>query len=224
MPSPFVPLFDPRLRVIDADAGSVAGARADADNKRLPLQGQSRKGRKRGHSQATIAAVRRLIEETVLPYSAIVTKTGVANGTISRWTNIFGWQRHPYAPVATDRLPTARASRDLQLRRLGNRLHLLAERCASEHWNDPAVDLDRLLQALRLLKTARREYMPHRRPRRPADEPARTGQQWAARESAIRTALTAMRRDAGTVDRIPAAAMALLDEATPRRRTNSPHP
>lgn len=224
MPYPLVPLFDTRIRVIDSSAEPTALVRAaDIDSRPMPVAGDRPKGSKRPHSQATIAAVRHLIEETTLTYEEIVAKTGVANGTISRWTHDFGWQRHPFAPVATDTLPTARAGRKLKLRTLRNRLHLLAERCAIELWNDSAVDLDRLLQAMRVLKAARHDYMSHRRPRRGPDSPAYTGQEWADREIAIREALKEMRRGGIEIERIPNEAMALLDDKR-QSRGASTHP
>lgn len=215
MAHPFNPLFNNWPRVHDASDEPVLRARvADIDSK--PPSPRT-KGSKRAHGKATVAAVRHLIEKTTLPYEDITAKTGVANGTISKWMHDFGWRRHPYAPIATDTLPPARAGRKLKLRMLGNRLHLLAERCATEMWNSPAVDLDRLLQAMGVLKTARHDYMSHRRPRGWPDSPAYTGQEWTDREAAIRTALSEMRRAGIAVERIPDAAMALLDDTQPCR-------
>jgi hypothetical protein len=116
-------------------------------------------------------------------------------------------------------VPTARAGRRLKLRKLGNKLHALAERCASELWNSPTVDLDRLIQAMQVLKMARLEYMGNRRPRRHPDAPPRTGRDWIDRDTAIRTALKEMRRGGVDIDRIPDEAMALLEDAhTPPER------
>ena len=215
MAHPLIPLFDTRIRVDDSSAEPTARARVtDVESKPQP---ERAKGNKRAHSKATVAAVRHLIEETTLPYEDITAKTGVANGTISKWMHDFGWRRHPYAPVATDTLPPPRAGRKLKLRMLGNRLHLLAERCATEMWNSPAVDLDRLLQAMRVLRTARHDYMIHRRPRGWPESPAFTGREWTDREAAIRTALTEMRRAGMPIKRIPDEAMAWLDDTQPCR-------
>lgn len=210
MAHPLNPLFNTAPRVHDASEEPVLRARvADMDSK--PPSPRP-KGSKRAHSKTTVATVRHLIEETTLPYEDITAKTGVASGTISKWMHDFGWRRPPYAPVATDTLPPARAGRKLKLRMLGNRLHLLAERCATEMWNSPAVDIDRLLQAMRVLRTARHDYMSHRRPRGWPESPAYTGQEWTDRETTIRTALAAMRRTGITIERIPDEAMALLDD------------
>lgn len=159
MPYPFVPLFDPRIRVIDSSADPVARVRVDADGGPPPVAGGRHKGSKRPHTNATVAGVRRLIEETTLTHREIAARMGVANGTIAKWTRDFGWQRHPFAPAANDKMPTARAGRRLKLRMLGNKLHLLAERCAAELWSSPSVDLDRLIEAMQVLKMARLEYM-----------------------------------------------------------------
>lgn len=217
MPYPLVPLFDTRIRVNDPAAEPRPSAEG-GDGPRPIATDRPNKSR-RPHNEATIAATRRLIEETTLSQKEIATRTGVGIGTISRWMHERGWRRHPYAPVASDTLPPARAGRRLKLRMLGNRLHLLAERCATELWNNPAVDLDRLLLAMRLLRTARHDYMSHRRPRGWPDSPSMTGREWKAREDAIRSALTAMRRNDVRIDRVPDDAMALLDDTPSRRRT-----
>ncbi|KZD21866.1 hypothetical protein [Tardiphaga robiniae] len=221
MPYPFAPLFDPRIRVIDSSAEPVTRLRVtdDVDNGPPPVAGGRPKGSKRPHTNATVAGVRRLIEETTLTHREIAARMGVANGTVAKWTRDFGWQRHPFAPAANDKMPTARAGRRLKLRMLGNKLHLLAERCAAELWSSPSVDLDRLIQAMQVLKMARLEYMGNRRPRRRPDGPARTGQDWIDRDTAIRTALKEMRRGGVNIDRIPDEAMALLEDAhTPPER------
>jgi hypothetical protein len=220
---PAYPLFPSNIRVIDTSSDTVTRLRIepDADPGPPPMPGGRPKGCKRPHTNATVAAVRRLIEETTLTHRQIGARMGVANGTIAKWTRDFGWQRHPFAPAANDKMPTARAGRRLKLRMLGNKLHLLAERCASELWNSPAVDLDRLIQAMQVLKMARLEYMGNRRPRRRADSPARTGQDWIDRDTAIRKALWQMRCGGVNIDRIPDEAMALLEDAhTPRERDN----
>jgi hypothetical protein len=220
MPYPLVPLFDTRIRVITSDAERVR-VRAEAEPGPPPMPGGRPKGSKRPHTNATVAAVRRLIEETTLTHRQIAAKTGVANGTVAKWTHDGGWQRHLFAPRASDTVPTARAGRRLKLRKLGNKLHALAERCASELWNSPAVDLDRLIQAMQVLKMARLEYMGNRRPRRRPDAPARTGRDWIDRDTAIRTALKEMRRGGVNIDRIPDEAMALLEDAHSRPRTTN---
>jgi hypothetical protein len=219
MPYPFVPLFDPRIRVIDSSAERMA--LAAVDDGPPPVTGGRPKGCKRPHTNAKVAELRRLIEQTTLTYKQIAAKSGVGLGTVVRWKRDGGWQRHPFAPRATDTVPTARASRKLKLRMLGAKLHLLAERCVCELWNGPTVDFDRLMQAMQVVRMARLEAMGNRRPRRAFDQPTRTGQQWADRNDAIRKALKDMRRGGVIIDRIPDAAMALLEEAhTPPERDN----
>lgn len=217
MPYPLVPLFAPQFRVVDSSV--VRLTPGPAEDGPPPIPGGRPKGSKRPHTNATVAAVRRLVEETVLTHREITARTGVASGTISKWSRDFGWQRHPFAPRPTDTMPTPRAGRKLKLRMLGNKLHALAERCASELWSSETVDLDRLMQAMQVLKMARLEYMGNRRPRRGPDAPARTGQYWIDRDTAIRKALKDMRRGGVNIDRIPDEAMALLEDAhTPPER------
>jgi hypothetical protein len=221
MPYPFVPLFDPRIRVIDSSADAVVRLRVtdDADPGLPPIPAGRPKGSRQPHTNATIAAVRRMIELTVLSHAQIAAKTGVSKASVTKWACNGGWQRHPFAPVASDTVPGFRAGRKQKLRQLGNKLHLLAERCVTELWNSPAVDLDRLIQAMQVVKMARLEAMGNRRPRRHPDAPARTGQDWIDRDTAIRTALKEMRRGGVMIDRIPDEAMALLEDAhTPPER------
>jgi hypothetical protein len=213
MPDPLVPLFAPRIRVLDSDTGPVRLALAAMDDSPSPVPGGRPKGSKRPHTNAKVAQVRHLVEQTTLTFREITAKTGVSNGTISKWTLDGGWQRHPFAQRASDTMPTARAGRKLKLRLLGRRLHALAERCANELWNSETVDLDRLIEAIQVLKMARLHYMGNRRPRRGPDAPARTGQYWIDRDAAINKALKEMRRGGVKVDRIPDEAMALLEDA-----------
>jgi len=216
MPYPFVPLFDPRIRVIDSSVERPA--LAAVDDGPPPVPGGRPKGCKRLHTNATVATVRRLIEQTSLTHKQIAAKTGVSQGTVGRWARDGRWPRHPLAPRASDTVPTARAGRRLKLRMLGTRLHLLAERCVDELWQSPCVDLDRLIEAMQVLKMARLTVKGRGRPGRPGPAP-RTGQDRIDRDTAIRTALTEMRRGGVALDRIPDAAMALLEDAlTPPER------
>jgi sirohydrochlorin ferrochelatase len=48
--------------------------------------GSRPRGSRRPHADATVAAVRRLVEQSVLTYSEIAAKTGVAPASICRWT------------------------------------------------------------------------------------------------------------------------------------------
>jgi hypothetical protein len=215
MPYPLVRLFPSPIRVIDS---SERPALALLDGGPPPVPGGRPKGCKRLHTNATVAKVRRLIEETSLTYKQIAAKTGVSAGTVGVWTRGGGWHRHPFAPRASDTVPTARAGRRLKLRMLGTRLHQLAERCVDELWQNPSVDLDRLIEAMQVLRMARLYVKGRGRPGKPGQAP-RTEQDWLDRDTAIRNALDKMRRGGVTLDRIPAAAMALLEDAhTPPER------
>jgi hypothetical protein len=211
MAYPLVPLFAPQFRVVESSVVRLSPVLADDGPP--PVAGGRPKGCKRPHTDAKVAEVRRLVEQTMLTLRQIAARSGVGLGTVVRWKRDGGWQRDPFAPVATDTVPTARASRKLKLRMLGAKLHQLAERCVGELWASETVDLDRLLQAMQVLKMARLEAMGRRRPRRGPDPTPRTGQYWIDRDTAIRTALKEMRRGGVNLDRIPNEAMALLEDA-----------
>jgi hypothetical protein len=70
-----------------------------------------RAGRGQPHTDATFAAVRGLIEGSTLSYGQIRARTGVSHATICRWAREGGWKRPPFAPRATDLMPTPRAAR-----------------------------------------------------------------------------------------------------------------
>ncbi|RYX98382.1 MAG: hypothetical protein EON84_04430 [Bradyrhizobiaceae bacterium] len=103
--------------------------------------------------------MRRFIEQTTLSHQQIAARTGVSKHSVMRWARDGGWQRHPLAPIASEKVPGARAGRRLKLRVLRDKLQALAERCVTELWNSPTVDLDRLLQAMQVVKMARLETM-----------------------------------------------------------------
>ena len=147
-PSPHPPIV--RLR-----------ARPDHDE---PNALVGRGGPRRPHTDATFAAVRRLIEETTLSYKQIRRRTGVSHATICRWATDGGWKRPPFAPRRTDAIPTARASASLKRRTLAARLDALARRHIRELEASACVDPDKLGEALELLKMAR--LAARRRPRR----------------------------------------------------------
>ena len=112
MPHPFSPPVG-RLRVLPDDPDAVAGPRPKGS------QGQASR---RPHSDAKVAHVRRLIEQTPLTYGEIAAKTGVGRASICRWTRDQGWKRPPFAPRATDTIPRPRAGQKLKLRLLAERL------------------------------------------------------------------------------------------------------
>lgn len=143
----------------------------------------------------------------------------MSGSTISVWARDGGWQRPAFAPRDRDTRPTAPARHRLKLRRLGHSLHTLAERYADELSNSPAVDLDRLIGALQVMKMAQLEYLGRPRLRRRPGSPAGTNHEWLDRNTAIGKALKDMRRGGVDIDRIPEEAMALLEEAhTPPER------
>ncbi len=112
-------------------------------------------GTRRPHGEAQVAAVRHLIEQTELTYSAIAKKTGVGRASICRWTVDNKWVRPVFAPRATDTIPRARASAKLRRRTLAARLDTLAQRYVTELESDPGVDLNKLAAALELAKMAK---------------------------------------------------------------------
>ena len=134
------------------------------------------RGSRRPHTDAKVAAVRRLIEQTTLTYSEIAAKTGVGRASICRWTRDGRWQRPLFAPRATDTVPSARAGARLKLRTLFARLAALAERYIRELEAAPGVDPDKLAEALELLKMAKLAARPRRR--RPPAEAAAGLQAW----------------------------------------------
>lgn len=150
-----------------------------------------RPGSRRPHSDMTVAKVRDLIEHTSLTYEQITARTGVCAGTISCWTRDRKWVRPPDAARPWDKIPAHRASRRLKLRKLAGRLQSLAERYVRELEETPGIDVDRLMQALQVLRMARREASGNRR-RRSLVGPPQTGRQYNDREQAIRAALKEM--------------------------------
>lgn len=167
------------------------------------------------YSDAKVAEVRRLIEQTTLSHAQIKARTGVSLYCISVWRRDFGWTRPLFAPRATDTVPTTRASRRLKQRLLAQRLNDLAERYLRELEATPDVDLDKLMQALQVYKMARYEMLGRHRRRRVAF-PTETGATRLDRDQAIRTALKEIRRQGVDLDRARQEALDLvIDAATP---------
>jgi hypothetical protein len=173
---------------------------------------QRPRGSRRPHTDMAFAKVRNLIERTELTYSEISKKTGVGRASICRWARDGKWLRPPYAPRATDLVPTLRAGRRLRMRKLAARLEALADRHLRELEEMPAVDPDKLMQALQLVKMARLEAMGRRRRRRLVG-PTYTGMWASERDAAIRTALKEMQRGGVDIDRAPKEAVDLVIEA-----------
>jgi hypothetical protein len=151
------------------------GVRPDEpDGEPSGITGPRPRGSRRPHTDAKVAAVRRLIEETPLTYGEIAAKTGVGRASICRWTRDGGWQRHLFAPRATDTVPRERASAKLKRRTLAARLDALAERHIRELEESACVDPGKLAEALELLKMAKLAARPrHGRRKRLLDEPTR---------------------------------------------------
>jgi transcriptional regulator with XRE-family HTH domain len=167
------------------------GATPDKPVDKPPPTAHARPGSRRPHTDMTVAKVRDLIERTSLTYQQITAKTGVCAGTISCWTRDRKWVRPPDAARPWDKIPAHRASRRLKLHKLAGRLLSVAERYVRELEETPGVDVDRLMQALQVLRMARLEAIGNRR-RRPLIGPPQTGQEYYDREQAIRTALKEM--------------------------------
>lgn len=129
------------------------------------------RGSRRPHTDAKVLAVRELIEQTTLTYGQIAARTGVGRASICRWTRDGAWKRPPFAPRATDTVLRARASVHLKRRTLSLRLAALAERYVRELEASANIDLDKLAEALELMKMAKLAAMG-RRCRRAADGPA----------------------------------------------------
>jgi hypothetical protein len=128
-----------------------------------------RYGPRQPQTDAAVAAVRRLIEQTTLNYRQIAARTGVSTGSISNWKRDGGWKRPPFAPRACDTIPTPRATMKLKRRMLGARLQALAERHIRELEESGSVDPVKLGEALELLTMARLAANPRRRPKRPGE-------------------------------------------------------
>jgi len=211
---PLVPLFhrqaEPVLR-LSVRRGAPEEADSVPNLPRPPTPGGKRS--RRPHGDARVAQVRRLIETTILTYGEIAARTGVGRASICRWTRDYAWTRPFDAPRATDRMPTSRALQHRKLRTLAERLRLMAERHVAELERAPAIDPDKLMAALQLLKMARLEAMGRRRRRKPLDVPARTGQQWMDEEAAIRTAIRELHRGGVRVDSAPPEAVEMVIDA-----------
>ena len=173
MPSPFylgpAPYAPARVRPDEPNA--IVGSRP--------------RGSRRPHADAKVAAVRRLIEQTTLTYGEIAAQTGVGRASICRWTRDQGWKRPPWAPRATDTIPTARASARLKMRTLAARLAALAERHIHELEASACVDPDRLAEALELMKMAKLAARPRKPRRKTAADAWRSPKQPEEHERAV---------------------------------------
>jgi transposase-like protein len=163
--------------------------------------GRRPRGSRRPHTDAKLAEVRRLIEETAATYGEIAKRTGVGRASICRWTRDGGWQRSLFAPRATDTVPRARASWQLKARTLAARLAALAERAIRELEESAGVDLEKLAEALELLKMAKLAA----RPRKPRGATAADGSRIF--DASPHTVLKGLRSAGVRVERAPEEAL-----------------
>jgi hypothetical protein len=171
------------------------------------------RGSRRPHTDLVVAKVKHLFEQTAMSYHAIRAKTGVSIFSIMLWARDGGWQRPPDAPRAPGLAGHRRASRRWKLRKLGIQLEALAERHVRELEDAPRVDVERVMQALQVLKMARLQAQG-RRGRRHRDTDVVTSAAWTlARDNAINTALKEMQRGGVDLDRAPKEAVDMLIEA-----------
>ena len=90
------------------------GSSVRPDPEEPDRRGRAGRGSRRPHTDATFAAVRRLIEESTLSYAQIRARTGVSHASICRWTRDGGWKRPPFAPRANDTDPDPARQRAAQ--------------------------------------------------------------------------------------------------------------
>ena len=184
--------------------------------------GPRQRGSRRPHTDAAVAAVRDLVEQTVLTYGGIAARTGVGRASICRWTRDCAWQRPLFAPRATDTVPSARAGARLKARTLHARLAALAERYIRELEAAACVNPDQLREALELLKLAKLAGRPKKRRRTPEEAAADASlETW---ETGARTVMRTMRGAGVQPERAPEAALEdfIASRAPPpekRRRT-----
>ncbi|MDX6584469.1 MAG: hypothetical protein QOI10_3653, partial [Solirubrobacterales bacterium] len=135
------------------------------------------RGSRRPHTDLVVAKVKHLFEQTAMSYSAIRAKTGVSIFSIMLWARDGGWQRPPDAPRANGLAGRRRTSRRWKLRNLGIQLEALADRHVRELEDAPRVDVERVMQALQVLKMARLQAQG-RRGRRHRDTDVVTSAAW----------------------------------------------
>lgn len=145
------PIFSPPI----VSAFRAALRPSSAADERAPRMALPPGGKGRPHHDGTVAAVRALIEETTLTYHQIAARTGASPASISRWMQAGEWKRPLFAPRSMLSVPTTRATAYNRYRTLATRLFALADRYVRELEAAPAIDLDRLGQALELAKMAK---------------------------------------------------------------------
>jgi hypothetical protein len=199
-------LFDPPLARLRVEPDQPAEGPP-------PITEARPRGSRRPHTDLTVAKVKHLFEHTAMSYRAIRAKTGVTIFSIMAWARDGGWQRPPDAPRAAGSVGPRPASRRRKLRKLGIHLEALAERHVRELEDAPRVDIERVMQALQVLKMARLQAQG-RRGRRHRDTDVVPSADWPlARDNAIKTAWKEMRRGGVDLDHAPKEALDMLLEA-----------
>lgn len=169
------------------------------------------RGSRRPHSDAKVARVRRLVEETTLTYGEIAARTGVGRASICRWTRDGQWKRPPFAPRATDTVPRPRAGQRLKLRLLAERLRALAEAHIRALEEARCADTEALLAALSLLQAAKLEAIGRRGRRRIVLMTNALSD--AEREVVARKALRELKLAGVETEHLPDEALALIVDA-----------
>ena len=184
----------------------------DEPAERPPAGADPHRSLYRPYSDATVRQVRHLIETTTLSQKAIARKTGVKPSTVSSWQRNYRWTRPLFAPRNPTIAALCRAGPALKLTLLTGRLVAIAERMTRELEETDGTDLDRLVQALQVVKMARVTLQGNRR-RKLLIGQARTGWQTMTEDEAIRAALREMHRGGVEIDRAPQEALDLVIEA-----------
>jgi transcriptional regulator with XRE-family HTH domain len=153
--------------------------------------------------------VRELIETTTLSQKEIVRRTGVPQATVSLWLRSHGWMRPLGAPLNPTIAALWRVGPALKLTLLTRRLVAIAERMTRELEETPDTDLDRLVQALQVVRMARVTLQGNRR-RKWLIGSARTGAETMKEDEAIRAAIKEMHRGGVDIDRAPKEAVDLV--------------
>ena len=186
------------------------GVRLRVEPSPPPITEARPRGSRRPYTDLAVANVKHLIEHTDLSHRQIAGKTGVTGFTISLWARDGGWQRPPNAPRHPGLGGHRRASRQWKLRKLGIQLQALADRHVRELEAAPRLDVERVMQALQVVKMARLQAQG-RRGRRHRETDMVTSAEWRqARDNAINTALKEMRRGGVDLDRAPDEAVDML--------------
>jgi transcriptional regulator with XRE-family HTH domain len=181
----------------------------DESAEALPAAADPHRTLYRPYTDATVRQVRHLIENTTLSQKAIALKTGVKPSTVSSWQRNYRWTRSAFAPRNPTIAARCRAGPALKLTLLTGRLVAIAERMTSELEETPDTDLDRLVQALQVVKMARVTLQGNRR-RKLLIGRARTGFEVMEEDAAIRAALKEMQRGGVDIDRAPQEALDLV--------------